>query len=132
MVSVVFGISANSDATRMQFNGDTGSNYSNTNLGGNGSSAFSSRESTQTSIRCFGSFAGPTAGSIQMGTIQVQQYANTSVFKTNLTLYGGAANEAQATAGLWRSTTAVTSLRLFNILGSLFSVGSTFTLWGVR
>lgn len=132
IISAVFGISANADATRMQFNSDTASNYSNTNLSGNGSSAQSNRESTQTSIRCFGAFAGPTAGSIQTGIIQIQQYANTSVFKTNLTLYGGAANEAQTTVGLWRSTAAITAVRLFNVASSTFTVGSSFTLWGVR
>lgn len=131
-VTVVWGVSANSSATRMQYNGDTAANYSNTSMTGTGSAAASGRESGQTSIRCFGVNVGPVSTSLQMGTIHIAQYSNTSVFKTNISVYAGAASEVSAVVGLWRSTAAISSLTLLDVYGYLYSVGSTFSLWGVK
>jgi hypothetical protein len=127
-----FGISANADGTRVQYNGDTATNYSNTFLTGNGSAAGSQRETNQASYRAFGSVVGPIAGAVQMGTLNIASYANTNVNKVAFATYSGAGGEVTRGVGLWRSTAAITSLRLFNINGSTFTASSTFDLYALR
>jgi hypothetical protein len=114
---------------RLQFNSDTGSNYSATILGGDGSSPFSVRVSNQTSMNIAG--VGTVAG---VSIIHLNNYANTSTYKTVLGRYNSESTsygETGAKVGLWRSTSAITSVVAFPSSGN-FSTGSTFTLYGIK
>jgi hypothetical protein len=113
----------------IQFNGDTATNYSRTVLAGNGTSAVSARNSTIAKIYCdyFGYF---NTGFDNTKIIQIQNYSNTTTFKTSLIRSGAAATGTDAIVGLWRSTSAITSIRLDSD-GANFSTGSTFTLYGI-
>ena len=110
----------------MTFNSDTGSNYSETVLLGDGSSASSSRQTSATSIRV--GFAGNVSSKV-INIVNIQNYSNTTTYKT--TVYRWNSEEyVSARVGLWRDTSAITSLVLTASAGNIAS-GSTFTLYGI-
>jgi hypothetical protein len=114
---------------RFQVNGDTGSNYSNTYLLGNGSSAGSGRSSNATYVGEYFSVGTSTNGNISI--LNVMNYANTTTNKTILHRVSSAEKELSANVALWRSTSAITSITLFTNTSS-FTAGSTFTLYGIK
>lgn len=114
---------------QMRFNSDTGSNYSRTSLGGNGTSALSSRASNATKIQIESSTGMGTGQATTL--INVMNYANTSTYKTALLRASDAGKYAYAVVGLWRSTSAITSIDIINEI-STFTAGSTFSLYGVK
>jgi len=129
-----FALSATGDATRIQVgNGsiDTGTNYSTTYLIGTGSIASTGRESNASSTRFAGAAVGPSTD-FATGIINFQNYSNTTTYKTWIDRYSGVtSSEVNAMVGLWRSTSAINTIKLFNVVGSNFVVGSTFTIYGI-
>jgi len=115
---------------KLQFNGDTGANYSNTVLRGDGAAAGSQRHSGNTFIYCdvYANLQG-TLGQAPH-RIQIMNYANTTTNKTCLIRADNAGLGTEVIVGLWRSTAAITSVTLF-VTGGTFMVGSTFTLYGI-
>jgi len=108
----------------LRFNGDTGTNYSDTNLWGNGASAVSGRSSNNTVIGLTFTSSGEP-----MSKIQIQNYASTNIYKGVLIRQDDASNATMATAGLWRNTAAITSISI--ISPGNIPVGSTFSLYGI-
>lgn len=112
-------------------NSDTGTNYSGTYVGGDGSSAFSGRNSNATGFN-------PTyMSTISNTTIyQFMNYSNTTTYKTVLARSNATNTNALAYAGLWRGSTGsavnqpITSITLTNAYN--FTTGSTFTLYGIK
>lgn len=115
----------------LQFNSDTGSNYSNTELYGNGSTAGSSRESNVTSMRLGYT---QTANIENMNIMQIMNYSNSTTNKTVIARQNtaGSASGAAAHVGLWRSTAAINAINIICYNGINFATGSTFTLYGVK
>lgn len=111
----------------IRFNGDTSSNYSSTNLDGDGSVVSSARHTNQTWIR-----AGISFTSQSVSIINIQNYANTTTNKTVLARGGAGQSYVRADVGLWRSTSAITSITYFPDSGANFNSGSTFTLYGIK
>jgi len=140
IVAVVHGRSARSaiqDNLYIQFNSDTtATNYSLTRIGGNGSSAYSERFSGASPGYNFlaGLLDGSTAAAntFSPSIIHVQSYANTNVYKT--WLYGGnvAGNSLERGVGLWRNTSAISTITFKTILGNNFKSGCTFSLFGLK
>lgn len=125
IVFVLAGTSAGNDV-RLQFNNNTGSNYSYTRFFGDGSSVYSDRGSNVTDIPA--TLGGMTnANSI----VHINNYSNTTTFKTALVRANNPGSYIGAYIGLWRSTSAITSIRAFVLSGSIQS-GSTFTLYGIK
>ncbi len=124
-------ISSGTGNSKLQFNSDTASNYSQTSLEGTGSSAVSGRYSNQSQIYLEGSgFLNTTFQNIKI--IQVMNYANATTNKTVLVRNGGAGAGVDAIVGLWRKTPeAITSLKI-ETTASTFVSGSTFTLYGIK
>lgn len=120
--------SASTNNMDIQFNGDTGSNYSRTKLTGDGASATSSRTTSQTSIRLTGDGIVTTGKSNHL--VQIMNYSNTTTYKTLLARANNAAYGLDAVVGLYRSTSAITSL-LLDLTAANFATGSTFTLYGI-
>ena len=119
-------IASGEGAYKIQVNSDTGNNYSNTFLYGDGSSAASGRVSNVNYL--FGGRANTSEGN---GIVHFQNYSNTT---TNKTVISRGNNNALTIAyvGLWRSTAAITSMVITSETGSNLSSGSTFTLYGVK
>jgi hypothetical protein len=129
LVLVVNANTAIDTQIRLQFNGDTGSNYSATMIGGDGSSAFTVRVSNEVSMNAAG--VGITSGST---VFQINNYANTTTYKTSMGRYNLGSSgygEVGLKIGLWRSTSAVTSIVLFPTSGN-FNTGGTFNLYGIK
>ena len=119
--------------TRVQFNGDTGSNYSYTFMVGSGSTASSGRATSGTSIQFSNGSIGSTTTN-QTAIMQINNYANTTTYKTALTrnnVVDGSYAGVNANVGLWRSTSAITSLTFAMSTGNLTST-STFSLYGIK
>ena len=114
---------------QINFNSDSGSNYSNTLMLGDGSSAISARQSNQT--RIVAGYNGTSSSQKPMYQISLMNYANTSTYKTALIRASNAGSEALAQVGLWRSTSAITSIQFAMQNGDNFQTGSTFTLYGI-
>lgn len=119
----------------LQFNSDSGSNYSWTNLAGNGSSALSGRASNSNDIY-LGEAAGTSnaSGIYSMHIVEIQNYGNSTTYKTVLTRNSLASGGTRATVGLWRNTAAITSLTVRDYGGGAYNIltGSTFTLYGIK
>ena len=119
------------DDFSIRFNGDTGSNYSRTTLWGDGTSGGSYRSSNATQITV--SYYGyPPSAASTFGTeiINIQNYSNTTTYKTVVARANNAGTGTDATVGLWRSTSAITEVLVRINAGNLKS-GSTFTLYGI-
>lgn len=138
LVVVINGYLNNNDAYTpgFTFNGDTGSNYSQTNLTGTGSTAKSSRFTNGVTIVLGSNDLGwsTTAGNRNVTILQIMNYANTTTYKTticrsNQTLGSYPATEAEV--GLWRNTAAITSINISG-RGADFASTTTFTLYGIK
>jgi hypothetical protein len=115
-----------SEYMSINLNSDTGSNYSRTNLAGNGTSAVSVRGSNET----VGYIGAETYGTnaLKFNTVvHFMNYANTTTYKTFLSRANHVDLAAEAIVGLWRSTSAITTIKV----NSNFATGSTFTLYGI-
>jgi hypothetical protein len=108
-----------------RLNGDTGSNYSRTNLSGDGSSASSGRNSNVAFGYGILVYTTPSTN-----ILQFMNYANTTTYKTVLMRSNNAGNYVQATVDLWRNTNAITSIEIGCASGN-YAVGSTFSLYGI-
>lgn len=130
LVLIIAGAGAASGGnTLLQFNSDTATNYSTTILYGDGSAAGSARASNASSMNI-----GDLDASTQSNTlISIMNYANTTTYKTSLgrsnRLNAGAAVAAKC--GLWRSTSAINSVKVFLSTGDNFLTGTTLTLYGI-
>lgn len=114
---------------QLQFNGDSGSNYSYTTLQGDGSSATSSRASSQSNLAL--GLATDASGQQATSIFQIQNYSNATTYKTVLSRANIAGDRVRAQVGLWRNTQAIDSILLLNNGATTFVAGSTFTLYGI-
>jgi hypothetical protein len=115
---------------RIQLNGDTGSNYSWTQLYGNGSSAASYRASNVTNLPVLPNEASSTTVP-SVFVLNFQNYSNTTTNKTVLYRSSITSLATTANVGLWRNTGAITSINVFTN-ASTFTAGSTFSLYGIK
>jgi len=109
---------------------DTASNYSYTYVLGSGSAASSGRVSNDTRIEPFTN----TGSNNRLNVItSFQDYANTTTYKTALTRHNSPSDTraVAASVALWRSTSAIDTLKIFSIDGNNFNSGSTFNLYGI-
>jgi hypothetical protein len=130
LVLVCVAKGASPQSVRMQFNNDTAANYSSTNLYadiGNTPSADSARYTGETSIRVGYVQNGISTTDFLSSIIHLQNYSNTTTYKSILSRSAQAAN---ATVGLWQNTSAITSVTVFPS-GANFASGSTFSLYGI-
>lgn len=116
----------------IQFNSDTGTNYSYTWMSGRATNAAASGRSSSASFMYIGAYAGIDTGNFNYNFIvQIQNYSNTTTNKTVLQRSNNAStSNVDAAVGLWRSTSAITSVKV-TADSSTFTLGSTFTLYGI-
>jgi hypothetical protein len=113
----------------IRFNSDTGANYSYVRMFGDGSSTYSDRENSIT----YGSL-GIISSERTLVIGQIQNYSNTTTRKSLLSRSGyTGTGYVSFYCSLWRNTAAITSITLLGGTGGQsFSVGSTFTLYGIK
>ena len=129
LVSVA-GTTTGAPNTFLQFNGDTATNYSITSIVGNGTSATSGRINSNAQFYIdYNAMPDQTLGTT-VNICNIMNYSNATTYKTILVRANAAARGSEAIVGLWRSTSAVTSL-VVKPASSTFLAGSTFTLYGI-
>ena len=98
--------------------------YSTTQIYGSGSVAGSTRLTGST-------FAwGGTDNGYSTIKIHFMNYSNTTTYKTWLCRGGSAGDYVSAEVSLWRSTSAIDTIKIYPDTGN-FPVGTTFALYGI-
>lgn len=127
---VLVGSSSTGTWWGLRFNSDTGTNYSYTNVRGNGSTVSTNRTTNGSFILANEN----NISSISHAIYEIFSYASTSINKTVLGIYSGDAvgsGIVQRTVGLWRSTAAITTVEIWTTGGANFAIGTTATLYGI-
>lgn len=118
----------------LQFNSDTGSNYSYHRIYGNGSSAVAEAgvSTTQATVGYYSSATSVFNGAV----VDILDYANTNKYKTIRSLNGMDTNGGGLVlfdSSSWRSTSAISSITVFSKDGSRpLAQYSSFALFGVK
>ena len=116
-------------------NTDSSSSYTYTYLVGDGSSASSNRQSpAQTSFNFISNAAFAYTQPMSL-TIDIQNYANTTTFKTILARLAADQNgsgRTVLTVGTYLKTNAITSFTIQTNSSVNFATGSTASLFGIR
>lgn len=127
-----------SASTYMQFNSDTGSNYSRHTIYAYGSGSTIYTDSAANSSYLWVNFTGTdflTSGIFSVGVIDILEYKNTNIYKTIKALGGDSTNSAQDQmayhSGNWRNTNAITSIKLYPNINN-FAQYSQFALYGIK
>ena len=126
LILIVNGGIATQGPLNIQVNSDTGNNYSYTRLYGNGTTATSDRFSNKPNFD-LGFFPNSLDNN---SIIHFMNYSNSTTFKTVVNRWNST-GFAAAVVGLWRSTSAITSIKLYNESPYNLKAGSTFTLYGI-
>jgi hypothetical protein len=127
---VLVGTGTSTSNAWLRFNNDSSALYSQTNLNGDGSTAGSTTQTSQTQIRQAYNLFDTT---ISMITYDVFSYAG-STFKTLLMEVCADKNGSgyvTRQVGLYRSTTAISRLDLVSST-STFAAGTIATLYGIK
>lgn len=132
LVVVVQGTYSTSDAIiSLRYNNDTGTNYSQTSMYGNGSSALSYRSIDASSIQV-GWYPNPGGAAVVSNmVINVFNYSNSTTYKTSISR--GDTTNVQGVAvrvGLWRNTAVINRIDLVMSAGNL-QTGTTATIYGI-
>lgn len=126
---------SNSVPVLLRFNSDTGSNYSQHYLGGQGAVTASGGTASTSSITLTGIYARflyPTEPWVSV--IDILDYTDTNKYKTIRVLHGADSNgsgEINLTSGNWRNTAAVSTITL-SMASSGFTQYSHFALYGIK
>jgi hypothetical protein len=120
----------------LNFNSDTGANYSRHSLRGDGATISAGGTANQSDMDIYGYMLGSDTVNPTVGIVDILEYKNTNIYKTIRTLagcggsLGGTEGEMNFTSNNWRNTSAVTSIKIdgdFN-----FAQYSSFALYGIR
>lgn len=127
LVIVIFSDQTASSDALLQFNADTATNYSATVLTGSGAAVVSARSTSASSI-----VVNAASTTDQISIVNIMNYSNTTTNKTAVYRRNDPAGaHVSVSVGLWRSTAAITSIRLFSN-SSTFTSNSTFNLYGIK
>jgi hypothetical protein len=116
--------------TDVQFNADTGNNYSTVTMRAGASASTFSATFTSNGIKPQNSVGGSTTVG-DFFRLEIMDYSATDKHKTSLLKSGnGSTSFVQNHAVRWLNTAAITSVKC-TASGTTYAVGSTFSLYGV-
>lgn len=110
-------------------NGDTSSVYSNTRIYATGSAAASQRGTGLAYLRLGNMTGSASYNTYTPITLNIQNYSNTTTFKTTIGRSNNPDRIIDFYINLWRSTSAINSITITG--SSNFDAGCTFDLYGV-
>jgi hypothetical protein len=123
----------------VRLNSDSGSNYAQHELNGDGSAANASGSASTTQMRLGRPAISTTAANTHgVVTISILDYASTSKNKTLRSFSGMDDNsgttvsQVQVRSGLWMSTSAVTSISIIAGGSANWTTTTTFALYGIK
>jgi hypothetical protein len=130
------GATYDGNLVRMRFNNDTGTNYTMHALVGYGSGVFADAaanvaymEFARTAIN------GNSASMFAVAVTDILDYKDTNKFKTLKTLSGVELNgggRIYLSSNLWRSTSAITDIKIYPSSSFSFVQYSQFALYGIK
>ncbi len=115
----------NGPIIKIQYNADTGSNYSSTLIWGDGSSAASARYSEAWTYVIPGGSASDQLSLL----VNIQNYSNTTTYKTSIARANVPDASTTASVQLWRSTSAIN--RVDFLLSGAGTITGTASLYGI-
>jgi hypothetical protein len=101
-------------------------------------SASSSKDASNSTLARIGRHPGNNASANTFGSIivNINNYTSTSMFKTILSEFGNSIGASGSSTGfttsVYRSTSAITSIRFSDEQGGNIASGSTFKLYGIK
>lgn len=127
----------------MRYNGDTGNNYTGHYLRGDGASVSGGHIGTSVSVVPAGKLSynttSPYNNAFTAVIIDILDYKDTNKYKTSRVLSGFDTNGdgtykgfLDLMSGVWMSTSAITSIRLFSGDSANFPQYSSFALYGIK
>lgn len=125
---VLICMGSTTNGLQLQFNSDTGTNYSATGLYGNGSAASTGSISNKTYLALDGGAGG--ANAYTPYTVNISNYSNSNIYKTVLTRFNATTTYMGVNVGLWRGTSAINAIKVYQFSGNLTDQ-TTFTLYGI-
>lgn len=132
---VVLGIAGLSavETPKMYFNGDNSSTlYSTIWISGHNTSAYSSGTTNQSTFYGIGAYNTGNSTGVSNIIVQIPNYSNTTTFKNMLARNNSTDLSVDATIGLYRSTSAVSSISFIVHGGNTYSTGTVFSLYGIK
>ena len=132
LVLILCGKSSGANNVYVHVNSDTGNNYSYTTLTGDGSTAASYRNSNISSGLLLDYTSYPNNTNNDIIIAHFLNYSNSTTFKTCISRGSNASFGVDANVSLWRSTSAITNLKIRLGGGSAtWSTGTIATLYGI-
>jgi hypothetical protein len=123
-------------ALKINFNSDTGNNYTEHVLIGNGSSASAAANTGQNHARLDNTVLGTSYTSmVGVAIVDLEDYASTTKYKTLRAFNGADVNgsgNARLTSSLWLNTNAITSITLNTEDGQNWLTSTTVSLYGIK
>ena len=109
----------------VQFNGDTGSNYAFVRMIGFGTTVYTDRYNNFSSWQ-------PNLSETQ-GTcvITMNNYSNTTTYKSGIFRDSNASQGVESSIGLWKNTSAISTITISNGGAGNIPAGTNFTLYGI-
>jgi hypothetical protein len=130
---VLVGTSSTTNTQYVTFNNDTATNYSHTQVYGNGTAASSFANTNIAYIKWASDVVGASSTIPLMATLDVFSYAGstnkTALLTNNQDLNGSGVVDYKV--GLWRSTAAINRIDIGRTGGN-FNAGTTATLYGIK
>jgi hypothetical protein len=125
----------NASALFIQFNNNTGANYAQHGLGGDGAAAFAYAVTSATATG--GGFsAGSTASNtFGVAVADILDYKDANKYKTMRLMSGADFNgsgQIRMVSGLWQNTAAITSIKIYDANGGTLSQYSHAALYGIK
>jgi hypothetical protein len=129
------------DELNLRFNGDSGTNYAQHALAGDGSTVFANNVLNGNNMELGSGFIGDSESGSQfgVGVVDILDYASTTKTKVVRMIGGVDFNGVIGSypgrigqgSGLWNSTSATTSLTFFSDNGNITQY-SSFALYGIK
>lgn len=120
----------------IRFNSDTGSNYSQHSLSGDGSAVAASGAASSSYVSVGIGPGTSTSNTLGAAIIDIHDYASSTKNKTVRSFCGADTNNAGISAikllsGAWYNTNAITSITIYPF-GDAMNTGTTFALYGIK
>jgi hypothetical protein len=119
---------------RLRVNADTGTNYAQHFLSGNGGTVYAGGNASTNMVSLNGYY--PNIYSFKSTIIDITDYTSTTKNKTmrifdGYDSNGGNGGEVNLASGLWMNTNAITSITIYGDGGN-FSSSTSFALYGIK
>jgi hypothetical protein len=129
------GLGVTNTYVQLQFNGDTGSNYSFTYLRGEGTAATSGRSNPDNGILACGIATAGVLSTTIPAFAEIDIFSYTGSTNKSVLCKGSidknGSGESNLIVGLWRNTAAITSV-IIKGLNANFATDTSATLYGIK